>query len=167
LMLLVVLVPVQTTVLAYLSVGGIRPDVCLVAAVLVGATSGSRAGMLFGFAVGFLQDQFTAGVLGLNLVTKGLAGLLAGLVWRYLANLTPVTVVGLVLVLSAVTNLVFFVAGLSDAGPSEAVARLQSILLPQAVFDAVIGVCVYWLIVGRGRPEAAEPRPSSPLWVLK
>ena len=42
------LVPIQTTVLQYASIGGIRPYLCLIAVCLVGFVAGEREGMLLG-----------------------------------------------------------------------------------------------------------------------
>lgn len=152
--LLLVLVPIQTTILDYVSVGGIRPDLSLVAAILVGFIRGPFDGLLMGLVLGFVQDSFSAGQLGLNLVTKGLSGLLGGLANRYVTNATPITAFVVVLGLSTISGFVFLLSGRAGESPGDAFYRIWSVLLPQAGFDAFVAAVVYWLIGWRLRHMA-------------
>jgi hypothetical protein len=144
------LVPVQTTLLEHLSVAGIRPDVCLIAASLIGFFAGPADGVLMGLLLGFEQDLFSAGDPGLNLGTNAAAGLLAGLAGRYLARVTLATVAPLMLGLSVGSGLAFMAAG---AGGGETLAAVRSVLLPQAVLDTAVGVALYWLLAERFRKD--------------
>ena len=112
-----------------------------------------------GLALGFVQDLFSAGGLGLNLLTKGLIGLLAGLIGRHLANTTPLAVFALLLSASLFPSLGLALWGWSGEGLADAVMVVQSILLPQAAYDAASGVAIYWLIVRRqGEKGESEGR---------
>ena len=144
--LLLIVVPVQTTFLDVVSVVGVRPDLCLVAAVLMGLALGRFEGLLVGLALGLVQDFFSAGVLGLNLVTKGVSGLLAGIAGRYVAPITPVTAFVVVLALSVVSGLVFLLSGRGGGTATEALYGLYSVLLPQAIYDAVLAAVLYLLV---------------------
>lgn len=147
--LLLIVVPVQTTLLDAVSVLGVRPDLCLVAAVLVGLTLGRFEGLLLGLALGLVQDLFSAGELGLNLVTKGISGLLAGVAGRYVAPTTPLTALIVVFGLSVISGLVFLLSGRGGETAMEALYGLRSVLLPQAAYDAVVGTLVYLLVGSR------------------
>ena len=68
--LIFLLVPLQTTVLSSISPFGIRPDLCLVAACLMGFLTGQVHGFVLGFFLGFVQDLFSASDLWLNTITK-------------------------------------------------------------------------------------------------
>lgn len=144
--LLLIVVPVQTTVLDAVSVVGVRPDLCLVTAVLMGLALGRFEGLLVGLALGLVQDFFSAGVLGLNLVTKGVSGLLAGVAGRYVAPTTPVTAFVVVLGLSVISGLVFLLSGRGGETAMEALYGVWSVLLPQAVYDALVASVVYLLL---------------------
>lgn len=146
------LVPIQTTVLAYASVGGIRPDLCLVAASLVGFFAGELDGLLLGLALGFVQDLFSAGELWLNLVTKGSAGFLAGMAGRYVANTTTVTALVTVLGLSFLSGTVFLLT-VRAGGLTDVFFAIRSVLLPQAVWDAALAAGMYWLLAKRFQRE--------------
>jgi rod shape-determining protein MreD len=147
--LLVGLVPIQTTVLESVSIAGVRPDLCLVAAVLIGFAMGPLEGLLMGFALGFLQDYFSAGLLGLNLITKGLLGGLGGAASRYITNATAVTALVVVIGLSALSGVIFLLAGRAGEDLGDAFYGVWSILLPQAIYDAAVAAGVYWLIAWR------------------
>lgn len=78
LILVLLLVPLQTTLLPHLSVWNIKPDLGLVAAALVGLFAGELEGLLVGLAIGWVLSLFSAGELWFSLLTNGGVGLLAG-----------------------------------------------------------------------------------------
>lgn len=57
---------------------GVHPDLLLLFVLAAGMRRGEAAGALSGVALGFVQDTFSAGLPGLNLLTKGLLGFAAG-----------------------------------------------------------------------------------------
>lgn len=162
--LLLGLVPIQTTVLDHVSISGIRPDLCLIAACLVGFFAGERDGMVLGFALGFVQDLFSAGELWLNLVTKGLIGFLAGLVGRLLANATPAAMLATLLGLSVVSGTIFLMAVRVGESLADLFYVVRAVLLPQALFDAAVGTGAYWLIARHGRTQDATQEGPTPFW---
>lgn len=138
-------VPLQTTLLPYVSVGGIRPDLGLVAVVLVGLFGTEVEALLVGLALGFTQDLFSAGGPWVNMTTKAAVGFVAGVVGKNLVNITPIAVfvptlglsigAGLVLLLEARgTNVMAIING------------VQFVLLPQALLDAVIASALCWVL---------------------
>lgn len=144
------LIPIQSTVLDYASIGGIRPDLCLIAAFLVGFLVGESAGGLTGMALGFLQDLFSAGQLWINLLIKSIVGLLGGVFGRHLANATAVSVISILLMVSALSSAVC-VAWFSGGNRPDFFASLQGSLIPQALYDAALGGLLYWLVPHRRR----------------
>ncbi len=169
--LALVLVPVQVTLLQYTMIEGIRPDLCLALVCLVGFLVGEREGLLMGLALGFVQDLFSVGVWWLNFVTKGVIGLLAGVVGRHLVQTTSLSFLTLMLSVSSLSGLVFLFAGRSIGVLGDEVATLRYVLLPQAAYDAAVAVGFYWLLAGRLRrassPDASEARTTGPLWSVK
>ena len=148
------LVPFQVTALNYASIAGIRPDLAVVATFLIGFLGGEVEGLLMGVLLGCIQDLFSAGTLWVNLITKGLIGILAGLLGRHLANATPVTVFAFLFVLSLLagsTTAVWIRVEEDLTGVSQVI---QGVVLPQALFDAALGTLVYWVMPGRRRKES-------------
>ena len=99
LILVLLLVPLQTTLLPHLSVWNIKPDLGLVAAALIGLFAGELEGLLVGLAIGWVLSLFSAGELWLSLLTNGGVGLLAGFLGRQVSQVTSFSLgVGLLLV---------------------------------------------------------------------
>ena len=90
--LVMLLVPVQTTLLPHVAIWDIKPDLGLVVAALVGVLAGELHGLIVGLAIGWILNLYSAGDLWLNLVTTGGAGLFAGLLARQVAEITPTIV---------------------------------------------------------------------------
>ena len=141
-LLALVVVPLQTTLLHYVSILGVRPDLGLVAACLVGFLGGELDGLILGLILGCFQDMLSAGDLWINVVTKGGAGFLAGLAGRHMAHITPaVLTVGLVII-SCLSSGVFLYA-MNPASIDEIWMGVRSTVLVQAGFDAAIGAGLY------------------------
>jgi hypothetical protein len=147
-LLIVSLVVLDTAVLPYVSVWNIKPDVGLVTVCFIGLLAGELEGLLVGLFLGCAMSLFSAGDLAASIVVKGGAGFFAGLAGRQMAQVTPVLLVSGLLVASTVGGLVtMWSAKLSEQQHLGWV--LQTIILPQACFDAVIGGIGYWLLWSR------------------
>ena len=57
---------------------GLHPDLVLLFVLAIGMRRGETAGALWGIGLGFVEDTFSAGLPGANLLTKGLLGFAAG-----------------------------------------------------------------------------------------
>lgn len=141
-LLALVVVPFQTTLLHYVSILGVRPDLGLVAACLVGFLGGELDGLILGLILGCFQDMLSAGDLWINVVTKGGAGFLAGLAGRHMAHMTPtVLTVGLAIISCLSSGL--FLYSMNPAGIDEIWMGVRSTVLVQTAFDAAIGAGLY------------------------
>jgi hypothetical protein len=148
LILVLLLVPVQTTLLPHLSVWNVKPDLGLVASALIGLFAGELEGLLMGLAIGWVLSLFSAGELGLTLLTNGGVGLLAGFVGRQVSQVTSISLgVGLLLV-SLASGLVAAM-NFKHLDMSQTWWMVESIVFPQACFDGVVGAGLYWLLSRR------------------
>jgi rod shape-determining protein MreD len=148
------LVPLQVTALNYVGVAGIRPDLTLIAAFLIGFLGSEMEGLLMGILLGCVQDLFSAGSLWMNVITKGMIGILAALLGRHLANATSVSVCALIFVLSMLSGATAAMWIRVDDDFTGIVQAIQSVVLPQALFDAALGAVIYRFMPGRRRREA-------------
>ena len=75
----------QSSVVPSWSVGGVTPDLPLILTALIALRRGPEAGCLVGFAAGLLQDATGGGLLGVQALSRALAGfamgLLPGRIW--------------------------------------------------------------------------------------
>ena len=152
---ILLLVPLQTTVLGSISPFGIRPDLCLIAACLIGFLTGQVQGLIMGFFLGFVQDLFSASDLWLNTITKSGVGFFAGLIARNLANAASHSAFLVVAVFSVFSGVVFMVSSRVGMDIGDVLLGFPSILLPQALFDGLVAIAVYW-VATRWTPEASR-----------
>lgn len=69
----------QTTVLHFLPIGGVQPDLVLVIVVYLGLVRGPEIGCVTGFAFGLIEDFFSPGLyIGSNALSKTLVGFFCG-----------------------------------------------------------------------------------------
>ena len=88
----------QWSIVPTLSVGGVTPDLPLILTLLLALRRGPEAGCLVGFVAGLLQDTAGGGLLGVQALTKALAGFGMGLlVGRFWVASPLVQIPGLVL----------------------------------------------------------------------
>lgn len=78
LLLLGVLVICQTTVLDYVTVYGIKPDLVMLLVIINGFLLGPRQGAFLGFIGGVIEDLFCGSYIGMNALANMSAGFLAG-----------------------------------------------------------------------------------------
>ena len=145
LILVLLLVPLQTTLLPHLSVWSIKPDLGLVAAALVGIFAGELEGLLVGLAIGWVLNLFSAGELWLSLLTNGGVGILAGFLGRQLTLVTSISL-GAGLLLVSLASGLFAAVSFAHLDMSQMWWMVESIALPQACFDGVVGAGLYWLL---------------------
>jgi hypothetical protein len=151
--LVLVVVPLQATLLSHVTILDMRPDVGLIAVCLVGFFGGELDGLLLGIILGWSQDLLSAGEFWVNVVSKGGAGFLAGLAGRHLAHITPtVLLIGLAAI-SCVSSLAF-VYSMKISDWDMVWHAMYSKVFIQATLDAAVGTAAYWLFMRRSAAEA-------------
>ncbi|MEO8340827.1 MAG: hypothetical protein ABI604_14120 [Nitrospirota bacterium] len=146
--LVLLLVPLQTTLLSHVSIWNIKPDVGLVAAALVGLFAGELEGLLVGCAIGWVLSLFSAGELWVSLLTNGGVGLLAGFLGRQVSQVTSFSLGVGILLVSLVSGLCAAMS-LTSFDLSQIGWMVESIVFPQACFDGAVGTGCYWLLSRR------------------
>lgn len=146
--LIVGLIPIQSVLLPHVAVGGVMPDLGLIVVCVAGFWGGELEGLLVGLAVGWIMGLFSAIDLIVGISTKGLVGYLAGVVGRHVVYMTPVMLVLGLFAASCVSSLLTALM-LALNEQQNVWWALKTIVLPQAVFDGVVGGVFYWLAWNR------------------
>ena len=129
----------QWSVVPALTVGGATPDLPLILTALIALRRGPEAGCLAGFVAGFLQDAAGGGLLGVQALTKALAGFGMGLlVGRFWVNNPLVQVPGLVL-LTLVEGLLRYALLRLFHFPATLSELMAHVILPQALYNGFLG----------------------------
>lgn len=157
-MLLILIIPLQASLLGPLSLGGIKPDLGLAALYCIGLLTGPGEAALAGMALGLIQDLGSAGLIGFTGLTRGLIGLLAGVLGRR------------VLDLASPSNIVF-IAGFGVAegifialflqafrGDVPFFGMLFTHMLPAALYTGVLGYLLLRLVTRKGVLAALRRR---------
>ena len=144
--LVILLVPFQATLFNRLTIFGVHADLILIAVCLIGLQAGEVDAIVIGIALGFMQDLFSGSVHWENLWLKPLLGLIASLASRNVINLTPIFSLVLLLALSIFSGWVTFLLKSLQGPGVDFFAAAQGIILPQACYDAVLGVVLLKLI---------------------
>ena len=134
---------VQSSVVPSWSVGGVTPDLPLILTALVALRRGPEAGCLVGFAAGLLQDATGGGLLGVQALSRALAGFAMGLLpGRLWAGHPLVQIPGLMLLTVAEGFLRFGLLQLFHF-PASFGELLVHVILPQALYNGFAGAaCV-------------------------
>ncbi|RDV82927.1 rod shape-determining protein MreD [Ammonifex thiophilus] len=134
----------QTTVLTYLRVAGVRPDLLLILVAFIGFWRGPREGGLWGVVAGLLCDLVAGGFVGLNALTKLLAGYLAGQAGVFFyreSSLTCALVTGTVtLVAELATYLLLLFLGIWLPLKN----TLLYLILPVTAYNTVAAVVLFY-----------------------
>lgn len=116
---------------------GVKPDIGLVAVYLIGFLYGEIDGLIMGILIGFVMDSFAPNQLGINLLAKSLTGCLAGYLGRVILN--PLFNPGIIMTLSLLSGILTLSILQITTGRINISGAITGIVLPQAVYDALIG----------------------------
>lgn len=138
----------QTTLLPYLSIGGVLPNTALIIVVSYALLRGSISGAMVGFFSGMLMDIFFGTSIGFYALLFLLAGLTIGRSQKefYRENyLLPVIICSLT---AMVYESIVFITGFVFQGETNILYFLLRLLIPEAVYTAVVTVPIYRLLFG-------------------
>jgi len=144
--LIILLVPLQAVMYDRLAIFGVHADLALIAVCLIGLQAGELDAIIVGIVLGFTQDLFTGSAHWENLWLKPMLGLIASLASHNVVNLTLFFSLALLLALSVFSGSVMFLLKSLHGPGVDFLAAAQGIILPQACYDAVLGIVVLKLM---------------------
>ena len=150
---------VQSSVVPSWSVGGVTPDLPFILTALVALRRGPEAGCLVGFAAGILQDAAGGGLLGVQALSRALAGFAMGLLpGRIWVGHPLVQIPGLMLLTVAEGLLRFGLLQLFHF-PAALGELLVHVILPQALYNGFAGAACVLAV------EAVHALSSRHTWI--
>jgi rod shape-determining protein MreD len=149
LIVLLLLLPLQASLFAPLSLGGITPDLGLAVLYCIGLLTGPVEAALAGIAIGLTQDLGSASLIGFSGLTRGLVGLFAGFLGRRVLDVqSPSNIV--FLVVFCVAESIFSALFLElTYGSVPFVGLFFGRMVPRAITTAVVGYALLRLITGK------------------
>lgn len=144
----------QSTLSPYLAIQGVHPDFCLVLACVIGFLFGEYKGLAVGLTVGLFQDLLSPGGIGVNIVLKGLAGVLSGVITHTVSTVTGPAILAGTWVLSLGCGLASLVIAFSDVDLTTFAYTMTTGLLPQSVYNSVLALGCFMIIRKFHRPDS-------------
>jgi len=135
----------QSTVLNFISINGVKPDLVLVLVILNGFFRGTREGAFWGFVGGILQDLISGGYFGIYALTNMTAGYLGGLGEGRLYRDSRLIAAGLVWVCTFGAQLVFYLLLLVVDVRVHVLTALTGIIMPVSFYNALVVLLCYGL----------------------
>jgi len=133
----------QAVIVPLIAIGPVKPDLVLIIVAVFGFLDGPAQGAVGGFLGGFLQDLLAARSIGLEALVKTLIGYFSGQVERTILGnsaLMPMLAIGGV----SVASQTLYAALASIVGePVPLIRAMRIIILPSALYTAVIGLVVW------------------------
>lgn len=155
---------IQSTVLPYIAIGEIKPNLMLIVTASYAFLLGDRPGILVGVLCGLLQDIFFGPVIGFSSMVYAVIGYLCGKFKNllYVEDLSfPLVMIGVSDFAYGFLNYVFMflVRNRLYLG-----FYTKTIILPEAIYTMVLGVVIYPLLslLYRKllRPKRRNPMPG-------
>ena len=135
----------QATVVQYIGIAGVRPDLPLMVTVLLALTRGPNTGTTCGFLIGLGQDITNPAFLGLNALTKSVLGYSMGTLRDRFDAATALSYAAILVVATLGHDLLYLTVYQRLVLP-EIMLALVTRTLPTAVYTAAVGVWVFMLV---------------------
>jgi len=134
----------QSTIFTFLQVAGVKPDLILILVVFNGFLRGSREGAFLGFLAGLTQDIFIGNYIGLNALTKMLAGYLAGLAEARFYKESVVIVSMITFVVSILSQFVYYVLLFYLYIQVPPFFAVSQVIIPTATYTTLLVPLTFW-----------------------
>jgi rod shape-determining protein MreD len=144
----IVLIILQTTLVEFISIKGIKPDLIICLLVYLSMKEGALAGIFGGFLMGLSMDVYSPQTLGTGSLAKSVIGYFTGLLDERNITLDEKYKL-LVLLLAAVLHQLIISILVFGLGPAIKIHLLSSIL-PNALYTTLVGG-LFLLVISRRR----------------
>jgi len=145
-LLLLLIVPLQSSILRLVVISGVTPDIALVAVYIIGLLTGPREGAYMGIGLGLIQDIHSAGLIGLTGFTRGVMGLLAGLLGRHVLNVASMSNLFFITGFSLIEGILLSVFMDIYYGDISFFSILFNRMLPNSLYTGVVGAVMLRLL---------------------
>jgi rod shape-determining protein MreD len=140
-------VTTQVTFINSASIFGVTPNIVIILIVSISLLEGRIDGAAVGFSIGLCVDAVIGIALGINALIGMLLGLLLGNINKrfFKENILVMVICTFVstILYEAATVAAYFLVGLKV----NFLATLQNVVLPEALFNSILGIAIFYLII--------------------
>ena len=162
LLVVIGLFSVQTTFLEIFSLGGVAPDLALIFVVYCGVHFQRNGGIGAGVIIGFVQDCLSGGLLGINTLSKGLAGLFFSVLKDKIVVEGFVPISFFIFTVSLLDGMAYFIilSSLTTAQVKEGVLLFYMFVF--GIYNSAAGLLLFYLL-DKGRQWINHKIPNQVL----
>ena len=162
LLVVIGLFSVQTTFLEIFSLGGVAPDLALIFVVYCGVHFQRNGGVGAGVIIGFVQDCLSGGLLGINTLSKGLAGLFFSVLKDKIVVEGFVPISFFIFTVSLLDGMAYFIilSSLTTAQVKEGVLLFHMFVF--GIYNSAAGLLLFYLL-DKGRQWINHKIPNQVL----
>jgi len=136
--ILVLIIPIQATLLNPLSLGGIKPDLPLAILYIIGLLTGPAEASIAGIAIGLIQDVGSASFFGFSGLSRGLVGLGVGLLGSKALEISSPVIVLFLAAFSLAEGVFVSLFLQTTYGDVPFFTLVAGRLLPQTIYTTVL-----------------------------
>ncbi|MDP6809018.1 MAG: rod shape-determining protein MreD [Desulfobacterales bacterium] len=162
LLVVIVLLLVQTTILEIFSLGGVTPDLALIFVVYCGVHFQRSGGIGAGVIVGFVQDCLSGGLLGINTLSKGLAGLFFSVLKDKIVVEGFIPISFFLFSASLVDGMIYFIVSSSLTAAQIKEGLLLFHMFVFGIYNSAVGLLLFYLL-DKGRQWINHKIPNQVL----
>ena len=145
--IIVVALLIQLTLLNSITILGIKPDLIMVIVVVFSLLRGEKEGAISGFASGLLQDIFSAGLLGINALTKTVIGFICGILKEKIFHEHMLFLIPVITFIASITQSILIFLLLRAFGIEHSLAwSLKAVALPEALYSSLLSPFIFLAI---------------------
>lgn len=148
-LILLLIIPFQSTLLNPFSVFGIKPDLALAILFIIGLITNPVEAALAGIGIGLVQDIGSASLFGFSGFTRGLIGLGAGLLGSRVLDISNPVIVLFMAVFSLLEGVLISIFLQATYGAVPFVSVLVGRLVPQAIYTSILCALLLHLALKR------------------
>ncbi|MCL6610527.1 MAG: rod shape-determining protein MreD [Peptococcaceae bacterium] len=142
-LMIIIALLIQVTLLNFISIWGVKPDLVLIIVTFDAFLRGSREGALIGFLGGLFEDLAVGSYIGMNALSMMAAGYLAGLTESRLYKESSLIVAFLVWVSSFTAQLInYILLSMMEVYIAPGVAFFN-VIMPTAAYTALLALLFY------------------------
>lgn len=136
----------QTTLFALFSIGGIRPNLLIIATASIGFLGGKKAGIYTGFFSGLLIDVFFRTIYGANALFYMYVGYACGMLKKVLFPKDIKMPLLFIAISDLIYNVLHYFFYFLFRGRFDFLYYMLNIILPEVIYTAIMACILYPLI---------------------
>ena len=133
----------QSNFFSWFNIYSIKPNLFMIFVIFVGLSLGKEYGLTFGILLGLILDLFSSQIIGINAISLGAAGLLAGILAKNFSIEHKFTFIIIASLLTFIGESVYYALEIILSEAEVQLIIFIRILLIEIIFNDLIIIIIY------------------------